>query len=287
MFKVGIIGSENSHAMAFSELFNLSGAYDDICVVAVWGEDMEASEKIAAKCGVEIVKPGDMLGQVDAVMITSRNGALHPGYARPFIEAGKPAFIDKPIANDGGEAAALVRLAGEKGVPVMGGSSLKLVDGTLIARAFAAERKAKGELLGGFVFAPVSMENPYGGFYFYASHLVETALTIFGYDPVAVSAARTRAGLSCTLEYRDYCASLCYTDGVYNYGATVLGKDGAFMRDITLENAYAREGAHFAQMLRTGEMPQSGSDMVEPVFVMNAIERAYQTGTRQEILRDC
>ena len=283
MFRVGIIGSENSHAMAFSELYNLSGAYDDICVAAVWGEDGEASRKIAEKCGVQIVRPEEMLGAVDAVMVTSRNGALHAGYARPFIEAGKPAFIDKPIANDGREAASLIGLAVERHVPVMGGSSLKLVDGTLAAKAFADEQKAKGGLLGGFVYAPVSMENPYGGFYFYASHLVETALTVFGYDPAFVSAARTKAGVSCTLEYADFCVSMCYTDGVYNYGATVLGKEGAFMRAITLEDAYAREGAHFAAMLRTGDMPQPAQDIVKPVLVLNAIEKAYETGERREI----
>ena len=217
---------------------------------------------------------------VDAVMVTSRNGALHAGYARPFIEAGKPAFIDKPIANDGREAEALVNRAFEKGVPVMGGSSLKLVDGTLACKAFADAQKAAGELIGGYVFAPVSMENPYGGFYFYASHLAETALTIFGYDPQAVTAARSKKGVSCILEYADFNVSLEFTDGVYNYGATVLGKSGADMRLITLEDAYAREAAHFAAMLRTGEVPQCAHDIVKPVHVLNAIEKSFTTGAR-------
>ena len=39
MFRVGIIGSENSHAKAFTDIFNASGKYDDIQVVAIWGED--------------------------------------------------------------------------------------------------------------------------------------------------------------------------------------------------------------------------------------------------------
>ena len=280
MFRVGIIGSENSHALAFTKIFNLSGAYEDIKVVGVWGEDPEASEKIHAECGVEIVKPEAMLGMADAVMVTSRNGALHAGYARPFIEAGKPAFIDKPIANDGQEAAALIGLAFEKGVPVMGGSSLKLVDGTLAAKAFADAQRAKGELIGGYVFAPVSMENPYGGFYFYASHLVETALTIFGFDPAAVTAVRSKKGVSCILEYADFNVSLEFTDGVYNYGAAVLGKGGADMRLITLEDAYAREAAHFANMLRTGQVPQSAHDIVKPIHALNAIEKSFTTGAR-------
>ena len=283
MFKVGIIGSENSHAMAFSELFNLAGEYDDVQVVAVWGEDPEASQKIADKCGVKIVRPEEMLNMVDAVMVTSRNGALHPGYARPFIEAGKPLFVDKPIANDGDEAEALVKLAMDKHVPIMGGSSLKLVPGTLASQAYAAPQRAKGELAGGYVFAPVNMDNPYGGFYFYASHLAETALTIFGYDPIAVTAVRSAAGISCVLEYDGFNISLNYTDGVYNYGATVLWKGGVDMRQITLDGAYAAEAEHFVNMLRTGEMPQCAHDIVMPVRLLNAIEKSYTTGARCEI----
>ena len=37
MFKIGIIGSENSHAAAFSEIFNLSGTYDDVRVTGFYG----------------------------------------------------------------------------------------------------------------------------------------------------------------------------------------------------------------------------------------------------------
>ena len=211
MFKIGIIGSENSHAAAFSEIFNLSGTYDDVRVTAIWGEDMEASRKIAEKCHVEIVRPMDMLREVDAVMVTSRNGALHWGYVRPFIEAGKPAFVDKPLANDYAEAKSIIDLAAEKRVPLVGGSSLKLIADTLALKEAADEAKAKGELLGGNVYAPVSLDNPYGGFYFYSSHLIEIALTIFGYDPVAVNAVKTKAGIAAVLEYAGYAVTLNYT----------------------------------------------------------------------------
>ena len=73
MFRVGIIGSENSHAMAFSEIFNINNKeqYPDIQVVAIYGEDQAASEAVRDKCGVEIMTPEEMLGKVDAVMVTS------------------------------------------------------------------------------------------------------------------------------------------------------------------------------------------------------------------------
>lgn len=280
MFRVGIIGSENSHAKAFTDIFNASGKYDDIKVVAIYGEEEEASKKISEAYGVPVMKPEEMLDKVDAIMVTSRNGKLHPGYVRPFIEAGKPAFIDKPIANCSKEAEDVIALARAKGVPVMGGSSTKMVEDTLALKAVADAAKAEGKLVGGHAYAPVSMVNDYGNFYFYSSHLAEIALTIFGFDPIAVSATKTATGVAAVLEYEGYAVTLSYTDGAYSYGATVLAKDGATQKPIDIGGCYAAEVAHFVTMLHTGEVPQCDHDIVMPIKVLNAIEKAYTEGGR-------
>jgi len=283
MFRVGIIGSENSHAKAFTEIFNASGKYDDIKVVAIYGDDEEASKKISEAYGVPMMKPEEMLGKVDAIMVTSRNGKFHPGYARPFIEAGLPAFLDKPIANCGKEAEEIIALAREKGAPVMGGSSTKAVKDTLEMKAVADAAKAEGKLVGGHVFAPVSMVNEYGNFYFYSSHLAEIALTIFGYDPIAVQAVRTETGVTAILEYKTFAVGLSYTESAYRYGATVVSKDGPTLKEISIADCYEAEVAHFVHMLRTGEVPQCDHDIYFPVKVLNAIEKAYTEGGRQVI----
>lgn len=287
MVRVGIIGSENSHAMAFSQIMNKSSQYPDLCVVAIYGEDAEASRKVQEACEVPLLAQSAqaMLGQVDAVMVTSRDGALHPGYARPFLEAGIPAFIDKPIAGDGASAWALLRLAQARGVPVMGGSSVKFTADTLALRAEAQSLLSAGNLLGGHVWAPVSMENEYGGFYFYASHLVETALTVFGYDPLSVRALRKPRGVEAMLDYAGFTIHLSFLESVYHYGATVLGTQGAVTRPISLDGCYDVEVAHFAEMLQTGAMPQSIEEMALPIFVMDALKQAYETGEAQAIER--
>lgn len=284
MFRVGIIGSENSHAMGFSRIFNLSGKYDDIRVVAIYGEDEAATQKIHDECGVEMMTPAEMLGKVDAIMVTSRNGKFHAPYARPFIEAGIPAFLDKPIANCGREAEEIVALAREKGVPVMGGSGVKMVADALALKEIAEAAKAEGKLLGGHIYAPVSLTNEYGGFYFYSAHLAETALTIFGYDPIAVQAVRKDNGVAGVIEYADFSITFSFTEGAWSYGATVLAKNGATHRNININGFTDTEAAHFVHMLRTGEVPQCDHDIVYPIKVLNAIEKAYLTGTRQLIV---
>ena len=140
MYRIGIIGAENSHAMAFSKLFNNvegDSRFPDCRVVAIMGEDPEATQKTAQTCGIEFLpeRPEEMLGKVDAMMVTSRNGALHLRYARPFLEAGIPTFVDKPIANDDREAHEIVKIAVKSGAPVMGGSCLKSMPDTLAIQA--------------------------------------------------------------------------------------------------------------------------------------------------------
>ena len=92
MYRIGILGSENSHASAFSEIFNKpdeNGAfkYPDCHVVAVGGHYPESNKEVFEKFGLDFIaeKPEDMLGKVDAVMVTARDGKFHPEVARPFV----------------------------------------------------------------------------------------------------------------------------------------------------------------------------------------------------------
>lgn len=280
MYRVGIIGSENSHANAFSKCFNLSGEYDDVKVIGIWGEEPEAGKKLSEECSIPIMTPEEMLGQVDGIMVTSRNGKLHPGYVRPFIEAGIPAFIDKPFANDYAEAEAIAELAERKNVPIIGGSSLKFAAPTLELKKFADEAKAQNALYSGQVFAPVNLVNPYGDFYFYSSHLVEIALTVFGFDPVAVTAVKVEKGVAVILEYASFAVTLSYNDHVFRYGGTVVAAEETLSIPITDPDAYRKEADHFVKMLKTGEVPQSNHDLIFPVRVLNAIEESYTRLTR-------
>jgi len=56
-----------------------------------------------AKCALipnVVEKPTDVIGQVDAVIIATDIGAEHVERARPFIEAGLPVFVDKPMTDN-------------------------------------------------------------------------------------------------------------------------------------------------------------------------------------------
>ncbi len=290
MFRIGILGSENSHAMAFSRIFNgLDPAcemkYPDMHVVGCFGHYPEANEKLKEACGLDFIadRPEDMLGKVDAIMVTARNGQFHPEFARPFIEAGIPAFIDKPFANCGKAAAELARLAKSKNVPLVGGSSTKLVY-DVQQLAYTAKRGFE-RVTSGSVTAPLNMENEYGGFYFYASHLAEISMTIFGYDPKSVSAFRAGSDVTAIAHYDGFDVTNHFINGNFTcYAATIWGGEKTYARSIDISMCYQHECAIFVDMLRSGKMSHSYEHLVAPVIYLNAIKESYENGGREVAL---
>ena len=69
-------------------------------VTHVWCEDAERAKHIARSCFIDhvLAKPQAAIGEVDAVIIPTDIGDEHLERARPFIEAGLPVFIDKPLS---------------------------------------------------------------------------------------------------------------------------------------------------------------------------------------------
>ncbi len=69
-------------------------------VTHIWTDNSEEAPKVAAASKIENVvkKPEDVIGKVDAVVIATDDGNDHVRRAVPFIEAGLPVLVDKPLA---------------------------------------------------------------------------------------------------------------------------------------------------------------------------------------------
>ena len=71
-------------------------------VTHVWTDRPEDAPHIAAAALIPhvVARPEDVIGAVDAVIIATDDGDDHVGRARPFVEAGLPVFVDKPLATN-------------------------------------------------------------------------------------------------------------------------------------------------------------------------------------------
>lgn len=69
-------------------------------VTHIWTQESELSQKIASAALIENIvrQPEEMLGVVDAVLLARDDAEKHLKFATPFIKAGMPIYIDKPVA---------------------------------------------------------------------------------------------------------------------------------------------------------------------------------------------
>lgn len=69
-------------------------------VTHLWTDQPEEAASVAAAALIPHIvrRPEDVIGEVDAVFIATDDGFDHVRRARPFIEAGLPVFVDKPLA---------------------------------------------------------------------------------------------------------------------------------------------------------------------------------------------
>ena len=191
MLRLGIVDCDTSHVYQFARRLNHVDIeseqwVDGARVVAAYSgtsrvtDPARVTEYLSAlrSVGVELViKPEDLFGRVDAVLIESNEGAVHRDRATPFIEAGLPVFIDKPLATTTVDARALVDLATRRGVLLISASSLRFASEV---RAVATDTDEIGPLVGVDVYAPALLHPLNPGLFHYGVHGVEMLYALLG-----------------------------------------------------------------------------------------------------------
>jgi predicted dehydrogenase len=71
-------------------------------VTHVWAQDQEPAKDIAKACKIPHICGSyeDMIGQVDGVLLARDDAENHLSMSAPFLKAGIPVLIDKPLAYD-------------------------------------------------------------------------------------------------------------------------------------------------------------------------------------------
>lgn len=74
-------------------------AIADATVTHVWTQDRAISEHVAraGRIAHVVQRPEDMIGAIDALLLARDDSETHFELAKPFLEAGLPVYIDKPI----------------------------------------------------------------------------------------------------------------------------------------------------------------------------------------------
>ena len=295
MIRIGIVGTENSHAMAFAKYFNLPEEatgkvpYADIRVTAVMGS-AESANAVVEKTGVETVcqTAEEMAELVDAVMVVNQKGSVHYANAMPFVKKGMPIFVDKPFTSNVEQSRELYSQMMLHGCKVMGGSGMKYAPGIFEAKEMVDKFREEGIFVSASINFIMIMDSDHDGIYFYAPHLVEMALAAFGWDPKAVQAVRTGKSMLVTLQYEDDAVALHFNRDGLKYNTTIYTTKDYYCVDTGIDifnvyNDYAREAGLFAEMLLGRKEPLDEKTLLRPGEVVAASERSLQSGKLETI----
>lgn len=187
--RVGIIGLDTSHSIAFTKALNGPnpspefGGYKVVAAYPYGTKTIKSStDRIPGyiedvkKLGVEITDSiADLLNKVDFVLLETNDGRLHREQAMQVIKAGKRFFIDKPIAASLADAAAIFDAAKKANVGVFSASSLRYSVG---AQEIAGGKY--GKVLGAETYSPCHLESTHPDLFWYGIHGVESLFTVMG-----------------------------------------------------------------------------------------------------------
>ena len=188
--RIGFIGLDTSHVMAFASLLNnpqekhhvpggrvvagFPGGSPDY--PSSWDRVDGFTQRLRDDFGVEMFsRPEEVAEAVDMVFIESVDGRVHLDQFRKIAEYGRPTFIDKPLAVTLEDAREIARIAEEAHVPLMSSSSLRYADNLV-----ASLKGQPDNIVGCDAFGPMSLEESQRGLFSYGIHTFEIVATVMG-----------------------------------------------------------------------------------------------------------
>lgn len=247
-------------------------------VTHIWTDDPADAPKVAAASLIEhvVATPEDVIGHVDAVVIATDDGTDHVRRARPFIEAGLPVFIDKPMATTIPELRQFVAWNRE-------GKRMLSTSGMRYAPEMRADFSQLGELRWITSFTCKTWER-------YGIHALEAVEPLLGKGFISVQACSDAGGDVMHLTHRSGVKVTlgAIHDAYGSFGAVHLygtkGDLGLKLADTY--HAFRGQLVAFVDMLHTGARPLPFEETVELMAVIVAGSRSRERGGERIAVED-
>ena len=286
--KIGIIGLDTSHAIAFTKEFNSDQPAEELVgmrIVAAYPQgspDIQSSvgrvpeyTKAVQELGVEIVDSIDSLvARVDAVLLETNDGRPHLEQAIPVLRAHKPVFVDKPIAGSLPDAIAIFMAAEKLGTPLFSSSSLRFVSGAQQAR-----NGSVGDVRGCDAFSPCPLEPTHPDLYWYGIHGAETLFTVMGTGCQSVRRVTTpETDVVVGLWEGGRVGTLrgIRAPGQGGYGGTAFGTKGIL--NVGSYEGYRPLIIEIGKFFRSGKPPVARAETLEIYAFMSAADESKKLG---------
>jgi hypothetical protein len=288
--RLGVIGTDSSHAVAFATLLN-GGKIPGAKIVAAYkggSSDVESSrtrvdrfaEELHTKFAVEFVDNIPALAnKVDGILLLSVDGRKHLPQVKAALALKKPIFIDKPLASTLADAREIDRLAKAANVPWFSASSLRYSD-------IVSSVEGPG-ILGVMTWGPGPFEEHHQlDLSWYAIHPIEVLFTLMGSGCEEVTRISGADSEEITCKWKDGRLGTVRALRPYGtYGAVVFRKDGVQLSPSKPHTDYEGLVREMVKFFETGKPPVPNADTMEIIAFMDAAQRSKEAGGKPEKLK--
>lgn len=237
-------------------------------------EDRKMAENCARAAHIPnvVTNPQEMIGHVDAVICATDIGAEHVERCRPFIEAGLPIFIDKPLADNEKDLRTIQGWV-DMGAHIRSSSSMRY---SKSLEVYYKNRYELGKIR--YIVSPMAKywEN-------YGMHAVEQMFPLLGLGFEWVQNLGTRDRAMVHLHHQNGCdVDIPMGYGFSSNGVTIMAEYGSVVvADSDSFYAFKKQLEMFIQYLRTGEEEYPFADTVEMAKIIIAGIISREEGGRR------
>lgn len=245
-----------------------------ICFTGFVGR--EDAEKCAKINGIPNVvdTPEEMIGNVDAVIVATDVGDEHVERCRPFIEAGIPMFVDKPLVNKEEDLRTFCRWRKE-GAKFISSSSLRY---TKELEPLYQNHYELGKLQ--YICSPMAKY-----YETYGIHALERVYPLLGPGFVSVRNTGTREKTVVHIKHESGCDVHIIQGKLAGVGMMILGDQaGTMVRSADSYYSFKKQMDVFVHWLRTGVEPFPFSETVELMKLVIGGIRSREEGGREVFL---
>jgi hypothetical protein len=284
--RLGIIGTDTSHAVAFTQVLNnasapnhVSGAHIEMAYKG-GSPDVEESNsrvdryatELRDKWGVRFVNQiADMCGSVDGLLLESVDGRTHLTQMKEVMKCGKPVFIDKPLSSSLEDAREIARLAAVAHVPWFSASSLRFSEITSLK---------KEPMNGVMVWGPGPTE-PHQALdlSWYGIHAAEMLYTLMGTGCAEVTRTTSEQADVVTGRWRDGRLGTMRVDRPYSkFGAVAFRSKNRVDTISDVKVDYVPLVREIVQFMNTQTPPVSNAETLEIFAFLDAAQKSEAKG---------
>ena len=284
---IGIIGLDTSHSIEFPRRMQAPDCETKLRVPGMRAKtclrfptrftDEEILDRRQAQLeawGVIVTRDLDKaLEGCDAFMIEINDPALHLEWFEKCARAGKPVFIDKPLADSSANGREIVRIARRNHIPLFSASSLRFV-GALADACTAMPNPVLVSTYGPLGKAPAG-----SSIVWYGVHAFEMLQRALGRGAEEVRTHRDALGVTCIVGYPDArrgIVELTEKSGIYGGCLRTLETSVPFV--VEMHHAYTEQLVDVLAFFRGGEPSLQLEDTLEVMALLDAAERSLQSG---------